>query len=128
MYRLLLPSDDISARAQHFHNLMSRIFFSVAIVEVVGTTLETIVVFWLFASLWDKRTLPFKVMTPILHLLFGCAQGWGAFVFWQLWKKEARKAGLMHFDLLARDELINEQAEVNGKRERECTITITEVA
>lgn len=67
-------------------------------------------------------------MTPILHLLFSCAQGWGAFVFWQLSKKEVRKAGLMHFDLLARDELIDEQAGVNGKRERECTIAITEVA
>lgn len=60
--------------------------------ELAGTTLETIVVFWLFASLWDQWTLPFRIVTPILHLLFSCAQLWGAWVFWNLSKKEARKA------------------------------------
>lgn len=92
LYRLLPSSDDVSTKALQFHALMSRIFLSVAIMELSGTTLETIVVFWLFSSLWDKWTLPFKVVTPILHLLFSCAQLWGAWVFWNLSKKEARKA------------------------------------
>lgn len=92
LYRLFPLPDEFSARAHHYHVLMSRIFLSVAIMEVVGTTLETIVVFWLWGSLWHKWTLPFKVVTPILHILFSCAQAWGAWVFWQLSKKEARKA------------------------------------
>lgn len=105
LYRLLPSADEFSARAHHFHVLMSRIFLSVAIMEVAGTTLETIVVFWLFGSLWNKWTLPFKVVTPILHFLFSCAQGWGAWVFWQLSKKEARKAaGLLTSGMLPLDE------------------------
>jgi len=60
--------------------------------EVAGTTLETIIVFWLWGSLWDKWTIPFKAVTPILHLLFSCAQAWGAWVFWNLSRKEGQKA------------------------------------
>lgn len=93
LYRLLPTGEDHTARASNFHALMSRIFLSVAIMEVVGTILETIVVFWLWGSLWDKWTLPFRIVTPILHFLFSCAQGWGAWVFWNLSRKEARKAG-----------------------------------
>lgn len=95
LYRLLPASDNVSAKALRFHALMSRIFLSVAIMELAGTTLETTVVFWLFASLWDQWTLPFKVVTPLLHLLFSCAQLWGAWVFWNLSKKEARKASAL---------------------------------
>lgn len=73
--------------------------------EITGTVLETTVVFWLFGSLWDKWTLPFKVVTPILHALFSCAQLWGAWVFWGLSKKEARKAaGLITAGALADEE------------------------
>lgn len=78
---------------------------SVAIMEIMGTVLETTVVFWLFGSLWDKWTLPFRVVTPILHALFSCAQLWGAWVFWNLSKKEARKAaGLIASGPLADEE------------------------
>lgn len=92
IYRLLPPSDIMSARALQAHAIMSRIFLSVAVMEITGTVLETTVVFWLWGSLWDKWTLPFKIVTPVLHLLFSCAQLWGAWVFWNLSKKEARKA------------------------------------
>lgn len=95
LYRLLPAADNVSTKALRFHALMSRIFLSVAIMELAGTTLETTVVFWLFASLWDQWTLPFKVVTPLLHLLFSCAQLWGAWVFWNLSKKEARKASAL---------------------------------
>lgn len=61
------------------------------IMELVGTTFETIIVMWLFGSLWDKWTLPFRVCTPLLHFLFSAAQLWGAYIFWQLKQKERRK-------------------------------------
>jgi hypothetical protein len=70
------------------HSLSYRLFIGTMIAELVGTTLETVVVFWLWGSLWDQWTIPFKVVTPILHALFSAAQLFGAWVFWQLARKE----------------------------------------
>jgi hypothetical protein len=61
------------------------------VAEIAGTTFETIIVFWLWGTLWDKWTLPFKVVTPMLHVLFCAAQLFGAWVFWKLAKKEKSK-------------------------------------
>lgn len=72
------------------HSLSYRLFLSTMIAEVVGTTVETVVVFWLWTSLWGQWTLPFKIVTPILHALFSAAQLFGAWVFWQLAQKEKR--------------------------------------
>lgn len=38
------------------------------------TVLETIIVMWLFGSLWYRWTLPFEVVTPILHLFSSAVQ------------------------------------------------------
>lgn len=111
LYRLLPASDDVSEKALHFHALMSRIFLSVAIMELAGTTLETTVVFWLFASLWQQWTLAFKIVTPILHMLFTCAQLWGAWVFWNLSKKESRKAAGL---LKTKSVMVSEEGLVTG--------------
>ena len=93
--------------------------------EVCGTTLETIVVFWLFGSLWSKWTLPFKVVTPILHVLFSCAQGWGAYVFWQLSKKEARKAaGLIGSGSIQPEERTEDETVLKGKN---ASVNVSEV-
>lgn len=72
------------------HVFLIKVFRTAVFTEIVGTTLETIVVMWLFAGLWDRWTLPFKVVTPILHALFSAAQLWGAYNFWQLWKKQEK--------------------------------------
>lgn len=126
LYRLLPSGTSGDARSAHFHGLMSRIFLSVAIMEVAGTTIETIVVFWLWGSLWEKWTLPFKVVTPILHLLFSCAQGWGAWVFWQLSKKEARKAaGMIAAGIIEptdKGDVVDDEAEKKASG-----VTVTEV-
>lgn len=133
LYRLLPSEDKGDGRAAHFHALMSRIFLSVAMMEVAGTTIETMVVFWLWGSLWAKWTLPFKIVTPILHVLFSCAQGWGAWVFWQLSKKEARKAkNLIVSSVMetSKDASVIEESEqkdpevsVNELRRRSMTVT-----
>lgn len=68
--------------------LSYRIFLATVIAEVIGTTFETAIVFWLWGSLWNQWTTPFKVVTPILYGLFSAAQLFGAWVFWQLAKKE----------------------------------------
>jgi hypothetical protein len=46
---------------------------------------------WIFGTLWEKWNLAFKIVTPSLHVLFTVAQLWGAWVFWIIAKKEARK-------------------------------------
>jgi hypothetical protein len=60
---------------------------------------------YLFGSLWHRWTLAFKVVTPILHVLFSAAQLWGSFVLFKMWK---RQQGL----------LINSKVSVNEISER----------
>lgn len=71
--------------------MLADIFLATAILEVIGTVVETITVFTIFFSLWKEWTIEFKVLSPTLHLLFSCAQLWGARVFW-LMSQQHRKA------------------------------------
>lgn len=73
------------------HFMMYKIFLTIAVAEIVGTTLETVIVFWLWSTLWKQWTLPFKIVTPILHALFSAAQLFGAWIFWKLARKERSK-------------------------------------
>lgn len=71
--------------------MLADIFLATAILEVIGTVVETITVFTIFFSLWKEWSVEFKVLSPTLHLLFSCAQLWGARVFW-LMSQQHRKA------------------------------------
>ncbi|OAA52156.1 hypothetical protein ISF_09320 [Cordyceps fumosorosea ARSEF 2679] len=73
------------------HRLLARIFYATAILEVVGTTTETIIVMFLFGSLWDKWSLSLKITTPFLHTLFSAAQLWGVWIFYKMGKDQQRK-------------------------------------
>ncbi|KAI1625231.1 hypothetical protein EDD37DRAFT_649558 [Exophiala viscosa] len=79
------------------HLLLERIFKVTCGLEVAGTVIETAVVMWLFGSLWSKWRLAFKVVTPVLHVLFSLAQIWGAVIFnrLRLREKEKRKSALV---------------------------------
>lgn len=81
MYRV--RSDD--------HLLLEKIFKVTCGLEVFGTIFETAIVMWLFGSLWSKWRLAFKIVTPILHVLFSLAQIWGAVVFNRLRLREREK-------------------------------------
>jgi len=70
------------------HHLLERIFRATCILELCGTIMETVIVMWLFGSLWSRWKLAYKVVTPILHVLFSAAQLWGAWIFYKLWQKE----------------------------------------
>lgn len=72
--------------------MLADIFLATAILEVIGTVVETITVFTIFFSLWKYWTIEVKVLSPTSHLLFSCAQLWGARVFW-LMSQQHRKAG-----------------------------------
>ncbi|KAJ2979402.1 hypothetical protein NQ176_g3272 [Zarea fungicola] len=73
------------------HQLLARIFYATALLEVVGTTVETAIVMFLFGSLWDKWSLSLKVATPFLHTLFSAAQLWGVYIFYKMAKGEQLK-------------------------------------
>jgi hypothetical protein len=72
------------------HYFLAWVFRSTVICELLGTTVESVLVLWIFVTLWERWNLAFKVVTPSLHLLFTIAQLWGAWVFWIIAKKEAR--------------------------------------
>ena len=70
------------------HPLLARIFYATAILEVVGTTVETAIVMFLFGSLWEKWSLSLKIATPFLHALFSAAQNWGAWIFYKMAREQ----------------------------------------
>jgi len=72
------------------HAFLIKIFRAAFFSTLVGTTVETIVVMWLFGSLWSKWTIGFKVATPILHIIFTAAQVWGSVVFYRMWQNQKR--------------------------------------
>jgi hypothetical protein len=72
------------------HYFLTWVFRATVICELLGTTAETVLVMWIFGTLWEKWNLAFKIVTPSLHVLFTVAQLWGAWVFWIIAKKEAR--------------------------------------
>lgn len=72
------------------HAFLGRVFFTSMITTLVGTTAETVVTMWLFGSLWNQWTTAFKVSTPMLHLLFAAAQGWGSWNFYKMWQRQKK--------------------------------------
>lgn len=72
------------------HAFLIKVFRAATFTEVAGTTIETVVVMWLFGGLWHRWTLPFKVITPILHVLFSVAQLWGAVIFRRMWNRQEK--------------------------------------
>lgn len=73
------------------HQLLAKIFYLTMALELLGTTIETAVVMWLFGSLWDKWALSLKIATPFLHTMFSAAQLWGAWIFYKMAKEQERK-------------------------------------
>lgn len=69
---------------QSNHHVLARMFWATMWLELIGTLVETVIVMWLFGSLWSHWSLSLKVVTPILHVLFSCAQLWGAWIFRQM--------------------------------------------
>lgn len=76
----------------------------------IGTFIETIVVMYLFGSYWDRWNVEFKVLTPILHLIFSAAQVWGTKNYWQMWQQANGRLGRSK----RKDD---EEARVEGKEE-----------
>jgi hypothetical protein len=69
-------------------NLLAYVFGSTFIVSVMGTVAETVMIMTLFGQSWDKWDLSFKVITPILHILFTIAQLHAARILLAMWAKQ----------------------------------------
>lgn len=74
------------------HQFLAKLFKIATYVTFSSTIIETIVIMWLFGVLWNRWTIAFKVVTPLLHTLFAVAQLWGTWNFYGLWKKQERLA------------------------------------
>ncbi|KAH6616841.1 hypothetical protein C7974DRAFT_53365 [Boeremia exigua] len=72
------------------HDFLAKVFCFSCISTFAGTVIETITVMWLFGSLWDRWTLPFKIVTPLLHAIFSAAQLFGARNFRSMWLHQKR--------------------------------------
>ena len=72
------------------HNSLSKVFCFSCISTFAGTIIETTTVIWSFGSLWHCWTLPFKIVTPILHTIFSAAQLFGAKNFRSMWLQQRR--------------------------------------
>ncbi|KAJ7716007.1 hypothetical protein DFH07DRAFT_974022 [Mycena maculata] len=72
------------------HRFLATIFRAACLTTFMGTITETLVTMYFFGELWSRWTLPFKIVTPILHLAFSAAQFHGMRIFFKLWKKQKR--------------------------------------
>ncbi len=72
------------------HLFLSRLFLFACISTLIGTICETIVIFYLFGSLWSQWQLAFKIVTPLLHCAFAATQLHGSRIFFFMWKKQKR--------------------------------------
>jgi hypothetical protein len=76
------------------HAFLSKVFFAAMIVTFSGTLIETVVVMYFWGWAWDRWTLPFRILTPMLHTVFSAAQLWGAWNFKKMWMKQKMLAKL----------------------------------
>lgn len=72
------------------HHFLRKLFMICCFTTFIGTVTETIVIMYLFGSLWDRWQTAFKVVTPMLHLAFTACQLHGSRIFWIMWHKQAR--------------------------------------
>jgi hypothetical protein len=72
------------------HALLSYVFGSTMLLNISGTFAETVMIMTLFGQSWSKWELTFKVITPILHVLFTIAQLHCARVLFAMWIKQKK--------------------------------------
>ncbi|KAF2430331.1 hypothetical protein EJ08DRAFT_679151 [Tothia fuscella] len=73
------------------HALLSKVLLITAIVTVIGTVSETIVIMWLMAQSWSRWSLVFKISTPIFHTVFMAAQIHGSRNLYSMYKSQKSK-------------------------------------
>lgn len=72
------------------HLFLSRLFLFAFGTTLFGTISETLVIFYLFGSLWSQWQLAFKIVTPVLHCAFSATQLHGTHIFYRMWQKQRK--------------------------------------
>jgi hypothetical protein len=72
------------------HHFLIHLFASAGIITVLGSTIETIVIMYLFGKSWEVWEIEFKVITPILHIVFTLAQLHGSKILFLMYLKQKR--------------------------------------
>ena len=70
------------------HQFLVYLFASTCAITIIGSTIETIVIMVLFGQSWEKWALEFKIITPILHVIFTLAQLHGSKILFLMYKKQ----------------------------------------
>jgi hypothetical protein len=73
------------------HYLLKNVFLVTSLITLMGTTAETILTFVFLASIWTRIDMAFKILTPILYMVFVLAQLHGSKILYIMYKKECRK-------------------------------------
>jgi hypothetical protein len=83
----------------------------------MGTTAETIMIMVLFGESWSRWELSFKIVTPILHIIFTMAQLHGSRILFQMYLKQKQKVAAE--DMALRDVEMNpgQPKKVDGEEE-----------
>jgi len=69
---------------------LCNLFRTACLVTFMGTISETILAMYLFGQLWHRWSIAFKIVTPLLHLLFSACQLHGSNIFRRMWMKQRR--------------------------------------
>ncbi|KAF1918593.1 hypothetical protein BDU57DRAFT_444282 [Ampelomyces quisqualis] len=73
------------------HKFLSYILLSATIIKPISTIVQTIVVLYVWAYAWDRWTLGFKILVPIIHFLFTVAQISATKTFYSMWQRQKQK-------------------------------------
>ena len=86
------------------HRFLQRLFGMACLLTFLGTLFETAVVMYVFASLWSRWIMAFKVVTPLLHVAFSATQLHGSLIFYRMTKRQGR--------------LVKEEGAIDGAAEK----------
>ncbi|QDS70089.1 hypothetical protein FKW77_004953 [Venturia effusa] len=73
------------------HYFLMNVFLGTCLITICGTTAETIMIGVFLAQSWSRWELSFKIVTPILHIVFCMAQLHGSRILYSMYLKEKKK-------------------------------------
>jgi len=96
---------------------LCKLFRTACIATFIGTVSETIVAMYLFGQLWYRWSIAFKIVTPLLHILFSACQLHGSNIFRKMWMKQQqilRERAVLERKTLKSGEFIERNTEEGG--------------
>jgi hypothetical protein len=72
------------------HYFLMNVFLGTCLITICGTIAESFMIFVFLAQSWSRWELAFKIVTPILHVVFSMAQVHGSRILFSLYLKQKR--------------------------------------